>query len=589
MSGGTRHTIRFGNLDREAACGEGETVFQSARRSGIRIVGACGGRGVCGTCMVRVTSGEFELPGAEKSRNPRKWLRACQVHPRGDCVVEVAPRSLARVVRAEVDGKGAASLAFDPVVKARDLTLSAPTLSQGGADADRVLENLVEAGMASIDLYALRELPTLLRENGWSVRTAWRGDEVIAIAPPGRRTLGLAVDLGTTNCAGYLLDLGSGKQLAGIGMENPQGSYGADLVSRMNYAIGSAGQQSELRSAAVTAVSELARTLCEAVGERPEDVVEIAVCGNTAMHHLLLGLPVRQLGRAPYVPAVCESLDVKARDLGFACAPGAYAHLMPNVGGYVGGDHVAALIATESRWSDATTVVMDIGTNTEISLIHKGAIRTVSCPSGPALEGGHISCGMRAAEGAIERVSLEDGAIVTKTIGGKHPVGLCGSGVLDAIAVLVEAGIVERGGRLNAKHPAVRERDGHKEALIAPGVALSQGDVRSVQLAKAAIRAGIDVLLAEAGLDEARIERVVIAGAFGTYIRVESAMAIGLLPKLPLERFEQVGNAAGLGVRMVLASGGARKHACTIARRCRYLELGSVPGFQKTFLSRIGL
>jgi uncharacterized 2Fe-2S/4Fe-4S cluster protein (DUF4445 family) len=306
------------------------------------------------------------------------------------------------------------------------------------------------------------------------------------------------------------------------------------------------------------------------------------------MHHLLLGLPVRQLGRAPYVPAVRQALDLKARDLGIDCAPGAYVHLMPNVGGYVGGDHVAALLATEERWRDATTMVMDIGTNTEISLIHAGEIRTVSCPSGPALEGGHISCGMRAAEGAIERVSLENGRIAIKTIGDGDPVGVCGSGVLDALAMMLEAGIVERRGRIRSGHEAVREQGDAREALIAPGVGITQSDVRAVQLAKAAIRSGMDMLLGEAGLDERALERVVIAGAFGDYIRVQSAIAIGLLPDLPLPRFEQVGNAAGLGVRMALASKALRSRACELASRCRYLELGSMPGFQKTFLARIG-
>jgi len=586
-----RFQVRFENLNREASCIEGETIFQSARRAGIRVVGACGGRGVCGTCMVRVHSGEFHTPETETGTatpRRRKWMRACQLHPQGDCVVEVAPRSVARVVRADVDGESAAPFAFDPIVQMHELALGEPTLAQATADADRALQALRRDSTASVDLYALRELPALLRHHHWKLRAASRGEELIAFAPCGQRVLGLAVDLGTTNCAGYLLDLDTGQRLNGLGIENPQASYGADLVSRLSYAITSQEHRLELRSAAVTAVNELGRTLCEAVSASPEDIVDVTLCGNTAMHHLLLGLPVRQLGRAPYVPAVCEALDIKARDLGIVCAPGAYAHAMANVGGYVGGDHVAALLATEKRWRDATTVVMDIGTNTEISLVHAGEISTVSCPSGPALEGGHISGGMRAAEGAIERVFLEEGRIAVKTIGHGDPVGLCGSGVLDAIAVLLEARIIDRRGRIGHDHGTVRIQGEYREVVIAPDVVLSQSDVRAVQLAKAAIRSGVDLLLREAGLEEAAIERMVIAGAFGTYIRVESAIAIGLLPALPLERFEQVGNAAGLGVRMVLASASARERARQLARRCRYLQLGSLPGFQKAFLGRIG-
>ncbi len=587
--------VSFDNLDRSAACAPGETVFHAARRAGIRIVGACGGRGVCGTCMVRLRSGEIETseqalplqtstPGA--AHPDGQWVRACQVRPRGDCTVEVAPRSLARVVRAEVEGEGGWD--FQPSLAVHDVDLVEPTLEQAGADADRVLQALRPSGVTRMDLSALRALPVLLREQQWRLRAVCHGAVVIGFLPHGRRALGLAVDLGTTNCAGYLLDLETGTGLNGIGMENPQASYGADLVSRMNYAMGSEARRDELRAAAVTAVNELARTLCEAAGALVEDIFEVAVAGNTAMHHLLLGLPVRQLGRAPHVPAVCRSLEEQARDLGLNCAGGAVVHLLPNVGGYVGGDHVAAMLATEERWRDATAVVMDIGTNTEISLVHAGEIRTVSCPSGPALEGGHISCGMRAAEGAIERVAFANGVLEVKTIADAEAVGLCGSGVLDALAALRQAGVLDRRGRMGLDPALVRERGDHREAQIAPGVWLSQTDVRAVQLAKAAIRAGIDMLLREAGLEESAIERVVIAGAFGAYLSVASAIAVGLLPDLPPERFEQVGNAAGLGVRMVLASRALRARSRLLAARCRYIELGTLPGFQKTFLARIG-
>jgi uncharacterized 2Fe-2S/4Fe-4S cluster protein (DUF4445 family) len=585
--------IRFANLDREARCIEGETIFQCARRAGIRVVGACGGRGVCGSCLVRIISGEVEFPYPDpaSSATPRRideWVRACRVRPLGDCTVEVAPRSLAPIVRAEVDGQGAAKVSPDPAVHIHDVLIAPATLTLGGADADRVLAALRHCGAARFDLIALRELPGLLRDSEWRLRAMVRGDEVIGVGPAGRRSLGLAVDLGTTNVAGFMVDLETGTRLASLGIENPQASYGADLVSRVNYAIRAPEGGAELRTAAVTAIAGLARDLCEAVSAAPEEVADIAICGNTAMHHLLLGLPVAQLGRAPFVPAVCEAIDVKARDLGLAAAAGAYAHLLPNVGSFVGGDHVAALLATENRWVHGTTIVMDIGTNTEISLIHRGRITTVSCPSGPALEGGHIGAGMRAAEGAIERVRIEDGRIEVGVIGGVEPVGLCGSGVLDAVATMVKAGIIDRRGGIHAGHPAVHEDGERREVMLAPDVAFAQGDVRAVQLAKAAIRSGIDLLLRESGLEESALDQVVIAGAFGAYIGLESAVTIGLLPPLPLERFAQVGNAAGVGVRMTLASVALRERARRLAARCRYLELGSLPGFQKTFLGRIG-
>ena len=592
--------VRFENLDREAQCKEGDTIFQSARRAGVRIVGACGGRGVCGTCIVRIASGDVDVRApqsqgtAESPGSPpraREWVRACLAHPSSDCVVEIAPRSIAPVVRAEVGGQEVI-ITPDPVVRRHEVVLAPAVMGSGGrgsADADRVIDALRDDGAARIDLYALRELPGLLRGAGWRLQVTVRGDEVIGVRQSGSRSLGLAVDLGTTNCAGFLVDLESGTRLASLGIENPQAGYGADLVSRVSYAVRSPAAGRELQQAAATAVISLARDLCDAVSAAPGEIIEVAVCGNTAMHHLLLGLPVSQLGRAPFVPAMCESIDIKARDLGLATAPGAYVHLLPNVGGYVGGDHVATLLATEHRWAQTTTVVMDIGTNTEISLIHRGAITSVSSPSGPALEGGHIGYGMRAAEGAIERVRMQDGRIEIQVIGGDaEPVGLCGSGVLDALAATYEAGLIDRRGRILTGHPAVLADGDRREITLAPGVTFTQNDVRAVQLAKAAIRAGIDCLLRDAGLEEGAIERIVIAGAFGNYIDRASAVSIGLLPDLPLDRIEQVGNAAGIGVRLVLVSAALRERSRQLATRCRYLELGSLPDFQRIFMRRIG-
>jgi uncharacterized 2Fe-2S/4Fe-4S cluster protein (DUF4445 family) len=280
---------------------------------------------------------------------------------------------------------------------------------------------------------------------------------------------------------------------------------------------------------------------------------------------------------------------VKARDLGLSFCPGARVHLAPNVGGFVGGDHVTALLATEERWrGPGTSLVMDIGTNTEISLIHGGAISSASCPSGPALEGGHISCGMRAADGAIERVSVAAGRIVVQTIGQRDPVGLCGSGVLDALAALRRLDIVSARGRIVAQHPAVEEIDGLRAALLAPGVRLTQHDVRAVQLAKAAIRSGVELLLRDHAIGEQQIDRFIIAGAFGAYLDIASGIDIGLFPDLPADRFVQVGNAAGLGTRRMLTSLKARTRAAQIAGACRYVELSTRGEFQKTFMHHIG-
>ena len=583
--------LRFPQLDREISSQAGETVYQAARNAGVRIIGACGGRGTCGTCQVAIAEGRAEpiKTGAPGGGRKPHWLRACQITPLTDCVVEIAARSLAPIVRAEPEkGEADEPLTSDPTVIGRDIAMPEPTLADNVADFDRVARALADPAM-TVDLFAARQLSMALRHGGWSLRAQIRGHELIGVSSAGRRMLGLAVDLGTTNVAGFLIDLETGQRLANLGIENPQIAWGADVISRMNHAIQGVASAAELRNAAVTAINALAHDLCAAVGAQSSEIADTAICGNTAMHHLLLGLPVRQLGRAPFVAACRDALEVKARDLDLAVCPGSYVYMAPNVGGFVGGDHVTALFAASEHWREPTTaLIMDIGTNTEISLVHRGEIASASCPSGPALEGGHISCGMRAAEGAIERVTVVDGHLHGEAIGRRHPVGLCGSGVIDALAALRRAGIVDERGRILGEHPDVQTVHDVPAAILAPGVWFNQHDVRAVQLAKAAIRTGIDLLLRERDLHESDIEVVVIAGAFGAYIDIDSAVTIGLLPNLPRERFRQVGNAAGAGIRRLLVSRPARQSARELAARCRYVELSMRGDFQKTFLHNIG-
>lgn len=589
--------LRFPQFDREITARPGETLFQSARRNGLRVVGACGGRGACGTCTVQIVDGEVQhangrLIGPRPARQGReargRWVRSCQVVPKADCTIEVEQRSLAPVVRAEPEARGGEMLALEAAVTGIDIAVTAATLEDTLSDADRLWRTSGLKDM-SIDPAAARQLPAALRANGWAVSARLRGSEAIGFAPVGAPLLGLAVDLGTTNAAGFLVDLRSGARLASLGIENPQASWGADVISRINHAMRDADSADHLRMAAISAIDSIAHDLAQAVGATAADIADAAICGNTAMHHLLLGLPVRQLGRAPFVAALRDAMDVKARDLGLSFCPGAYVHLAPNIGGFVGGDHVTALLATEPKWSArGTALVIDIGTNTEISLIRCGDIVTASCPSGPALEGGHIACGMRAAEGAIERVAFRDGALVIEVIGKQKPVGICGSGVLDTVAALREASELNDAGRLTAERGNVAEIGGQRAALLAKDVYFTQHDIRAVQLAKAAIRTGIELLLRDLKIAEGELDGIIIAGAFGAYIDVRSAIAIGLLPDLPPERFEQVGNAAGLGIRQMVASTRARARAREIAARCRYLELSTRADFQKTFMHNIG-
>lgn len=597
------HRLRFPALERDISVRPQETVLQSARRHGLRIVGACGGRGRCGTCVVRVIDGELAPVDApdpcrldaacatEEDTQPdgKKWLRACQMRVRSDCTLEVAARSLATVRHTQTDASGTGEvMPLEPAVLSHDLTLAPATLSDAPSDADRIARALAASDL-TLDLAAAQSLSSVLRAGDWSLRVRQRGRELIDFAPVGSRTLGLAVDLGTSNIAAFLMDLESGECLASLALENPQSAWGADLISRIDYAMQGPDAAQELRAAVLAALNGLALDLCHAIGLEARQILDAVICGNTAMQHLALGLSVRQLGRAPFVAALRQGMDLKARDLGLALCPGAWVHLTPSVGGFVGGDHVAALLATQPLWrARRTSVLLDIGTNTEISLIHDGQILCASCPSGPALEGGHIACGMRAALGAIDRVALKDGRLVPHSMGNTAPVGLCGSGVIDALAAMRRAGIVDAGGRLSLAQPEVVTVGGKRALRLAAGVHFTQDDVRAVQLAKAAIRTGIELLLRELGLAESALELIIIAGAFGAHIDIHSSVAIGLFPDLPSERFEQVGNSAGLGARQMLCNLKARQQAAQLAASCRYVELSTRGDFQKTFLQHIG-
>jgi uncharacterized 2Fe-2S/4Fe-4S cluster protein (DUF4445 family) len=358
----------------------------------------------------------------------------------------------------------------------------------------------------------------------------------------------------------------------------------------MTFARNSISNAKKLQKLTVKLLNQFIADFCAEIKATPEQIVDVAIAGNTVMHHLFLGLPVEQLGLSPYVPAVRRSLDIKARDTGLNIASGAYLYMMPNIAGFVGGDHIAMLLATDAWQARVPTIAIDIGTNTEVSLICNGEITSASCASGPAFEGAHIKDGMRAANGAIEKLRLIDNKIEYQTIGGYPPVGLCGSGILDAISQLYLAGVLDFRGKMG-NHLRVRVKDGIREFVLISeaersgkkAITITQHDVREIQLAKGAIRAGIQVLLDNRGYSTDDIQKIIIAGAFGNYIDIQSAVTIGMFPDIPIDRFEQVGNAAGMGVKMVLASRSVRTKAENLAKKVHYIDLTSEPGFNKTF------
>jgi uncharacterized 2Fe-2S/4Fe-4S cluster protein (DUF4445 family) len=594
------HKINFEPLGLSGRCRTNESLLACAHRHGVGIISLCGGKGTCHSCQVQVLNGTVSKPTPHElktfSRQEIKqgWRLACQTYPTSDCTLSLPSDSLTTTQRVQVEGQEVA-VSPEPTVKAYQVKLKTPSLADPQADADRLLESLNRQHNLRcnhIDISALRKLSPRLRSWKWQCRASVRGYEVIAFGPWPSRQLGLAIDLGTSKISGYLIDLGSGQTLAAKGATNPQASYGGDIISRISYAMKSPGRGARLQKVIVEALNQLAADLCAEVGAEAEEIVDAVVVGNTAMHHLLAGLPVRQLAVSPFVPAVSRALDIKVSNLGLHIAPGAYLHLLPNIAGFVGADHTAVLLATADTESKGITIAIDIGTNTEVSLIDSGKIVTTSCASGPAFEGWHIKDGMPAASGAIERIRIVNDSIQYQTIDGKPAIGICGSGILDAMAQLYLAGLLNEGGRMAKKHPRVRSENEHlefvlvseKERGVRRAIVITQQDVRELQLAKAAIRTGIQVLLETQGRREEEIQKVIIAGAFGTYIDIPNAMAIGMLPSLPLERFQQVGNAAGTGARLALISLSKRGEAQKIVSGVRYIELASVPSFNETFI-----
>jgi uncharacterized 2Fe-2S/4Fe-4S cluster protein (DUF4445 family) len=587
-------TIDFEPIGRRGQFKDGQSLLECAQNLSIELVSLCGGMGACGHCKVQVIEGKVSPPTAEERSAlsdyeiQQGYRLACLTYPRSDVKLNIPVESMTAKQRTQVEGINV-YIDIDPIVQGIELQLTKPTFNSPLTDVQNVCHTLSSQGITieKVDFRVQQVLSRVIRENDWSICVAIRDKEIIAVSSPSTRWLGLAVDIGTTKIAGYLIDLESGKTLASKGLMNPQISYGEDVVSRIVAASKSPENTAKLQNLLTDAIHQLSIDLCAEIDLRPSEIVEAVIVGNTAIHHLFLGLPVKQLGLSPFIPVTDDTTDIKARDIGLQIAPGAYIHMLPNIASYVGADHVAMLLATRITERNGVTLAIDIGTNTEICLNNNGIMTSVSCASGPAFEGAHIKFGMRAAPGAIEHFRFNPKNLEIQTIGNQPPIGICGSGLLDIVAELHANQIIEKSGKLT-HHPLVQKNDGKAEFILVPrleaeDITLSQKDVRELQLAKAAIRLGIEALLDAQGLIEADLDQVIIAGAFGTFIDIQSAITIGMLPDLPTEIFTQVGNAAGTGARMALISKAERDNANKIAQRVGYIELAKIPNFGRKF------
>ncbi len=596
MNNPTHYQIDFEPLGRRVQCKKGESLLEAAQRGGVMLTAVCGGEGVCGRCLVRVMAGQVSPPSLTEEAELNEtdlqegWRLACQANIAGEVRVYVPPTSLATAQRTQTEGQ-LPDIHLQPAVHAHLAEMAAPTLTDLRSDARRLGEALDMPDL-SVNLHVLRTLSPDLRQAGFRPSVFVRGNEVIGVRPAGTSALGLAVDIGTTKLAAYLVDLASGETLALAGAMNPQIAYGEDVMARIGHTLRHPEGGEQLRTAIVDALNGLARQLCSQAGRQVQDIADAAIVGNTAMHHLFAGLPVKQLGLAPYVAAESAPLYLSAYDLGLELAPGAAVYLPPNIAGFVGADHVAMLLATRLAERPGVTLGMDIGTNTEISLKAGGKHFACSTASGPAFEGAHIRHGMRAAPGAIEKVLIRQEQVWFQTVESAPPVGLCGSGILDLVAQMRKAGIIQRNGSMatNGYHPRIRKGVHGAEFVVAEvgedgetEITFSRADVNEIQLAKGAMRAGVNVLLQRAGISEQDIDTVIIAGAFGTYLDVQSGIDIGMFPRIERQRFVQVGNAAGAGARMALLSLAEREQAAQIARQVEYVELTTEKDFAKIF------
>jgi uncharacterized 2Fe-2S/4Fe-4S cluster protein (DUF4445 family) len=418
------------------------------------------------------------------------------------------------------------------------------------------------------------------------------------------RVYGMAFDIGTTTVVGYLLDLVGGSQLALASTLNPQVAFGADVISRISFAGTNPSGLSLLQARIIHALNSLVQEAARSAGICTVEIYALSVVGNTTMHHLLLGLDPSGMGHLPYNPVLADSLDISASDLGIRIYPQARVFLLPNVAGYVGSDIVAGILSTRLPGRERITLGIDIGTNGEMALGSRDQILVASAAAGPAFEGSQITCGMRAEPGAISQVFAEDGDIRWKVVGEVPPQGLCGSGLVDLVALLLRLGLIDEGGRFREpdlspvsvpqeiRRRMRRAQEGWEFVLDQSGegdrpVILSQRDIRELQLAKGAIRAGINILLDELGIHIHQVEEIWLAGAFGNYIDPGNAQTIGLLPPYPQERISPVGNAAGEGAKMALLSQDARRQASRIARTARFIELASRSDFQERFVEAL--
>ena len=611
----------------------GTQLLQAARSLGVDIDSVCGGRALCGRCQVLVMEGEFSKHGvssqaghlspvseAEQSFARRRPLPAgqrlsCSARIEGDLVIDVPPASQVhrQVVRKAAEAR---SITLNPVVHLHYVEVREPDMHDPAGDLQRLLEALHrewEFGPLGCDLAVLQELQQALRKGAWRVTVAVHGGTQVIAVWPGfhERAYGLAVDIGSTTIAAHLCDLESGEVVASSGSMNPQIRFGEDLMSRVSYSMMNPGGARQMTDAVRAALNTLAAEVAREARIAPSDILELTIVGNPIMHHLLLGIDPVELGGAPFALATDGALSLHATEIGLTLHPGARVYTLPCIAGHVGADAAGMVLAERPDLSDILTLLVDVGTNAEIVLGNKERLLACSSPTGPAFEGAQISCGQRAAPGAIERVRIDPATLEARfrvigselwsdqpgfaeAVGSGGVTGICGSGIIEVIAEMYLAGIISQDGVIDGALAGRSDRivpTGRTFAYTvyrgAVPLQITQNDVRAIQLAKAALRAGVQLLMDHLGVTA--VGRIRLAGAFGSHIDVKYAMILGMIPDCDLKQVSSAGNAAGTGARIALLDAKSRPTIEELVRRIDKIETAIEPKFQQHFVAAMGI
>ncbi|ADM28412.1 ferredoxin [Ignisphaera aggregans DSM 17230] len=595
----------------------GRTFLDIARSIGIPIRAECGGIGICGKCKVIVEGrGELSPPTPNEIKIlgdkgiSQGYRLACQVKLlSGEFRVTIPPESVFQRYRSADIGYER-SIPLEPAIRKIFISAPIPSLEDPKPDIDRILER-IDSGLDNIEIPidVIRKIPEVARVAKWNITIAlWNNEKVIDVEPgdTSKRMYGIAIDIGTSKIVLHLVDLVSGETIAIESMPNPQISFGADIISRVTYALKDRENLVKLQNLVVQGINSLIDRVISRAGVQRENIYEAVVVGNTVMHHLFLGVEIRYLAIAPYVPISMRGLRLRARDIGLKINENGVVYTFPNIAGYVGGDAVADAIAVELNKCEEPCLLIDIGTNTEILLNTGREIYACSTPAGPAFEGATMRFGMRAASGAIDQVFIyfdndsRDYIVRYNVIDNVKPIGICGSGYIDIVANLYRLDIIDRRGRFNrdidSKRIVLDDEEGPRfivawssETGIGRDIAVYGKDINELILAKAAIASGIEIILRRAGIDAEDLSKIFIAGSFGSYINIENAIAIGLIPKVDTNKIVFVGNTAISGAKLALKSIKIRREAEELTRKVKYIELSIDPLFRKIFTENLSL